>query len=110
MRHNPAIQSGKELIVTANSITAAAQLVSILAHSMVLRRPIVSKRAPVRIRPKPLHMDNTPTRDTAKASGAYTDRARSLAKLITELPTAARQEIQIKAIQKEGRQSICREV
>ena len=84
----------------------AALMVSIFAQIMVLRRPIESKRAPVRIRPKPLHTESTPTSETANASGAFTDSARSLAKLITELPTAARNEIQIKASQKEGRESI----
>lgn len=44
---------------TANKVTPAAQMVSTLAHSMVLRRPIASKRAPVRTRPKPLHTDNS---------------------------------------------------
>ena len=91
---------------TANKVTAAAQIVRILAHSMVLRRPIRSKSEPVRIRPKPLHTDNTPTRETASDSDVFTDNAKSLAKLITELPTAAKKEMQIKAIQKEGRQSI----
>ena len=106
VRHKPAIQSGREPMETASNVTAAAQMVSTLAHNMVLRRPILSKSVPVRIRPKPLHTDNTPTRDTANASEAFTDKARSLAKLITELPTAARKEMHMKAIQKEGRQSI----
>ena len=106
VRHNPAIQRGREPIDTANSVTAAAQMVSALAYSMVLRRPILSKSVPVRMRPRPLHTDNTPTRDTANDSEAFTDRARSLAKLITELPTAAKHDMHIKAIQKEGRQII----
>ena len=58
------------------------------------------------IRPKPLHTERTPTRETANDSGAFTDSARSLAKLITELPTAARNDIHIKASQKEGRANI----
>ena len=106
VKHKPAMQRGREPMDTASKVTAAAQMVSILAHNIVLRRPIVSKSVPVRIRPRPLHTDNTPTRETAKASGAFTDKARSFAKLITELPTAARQEMHIKAIQKEGRQII----
>lgn len=106
VRHKPAIQRGREPMDTAKSVTPAAQMVSTLAHNIVLRRPMESKRAPVRIRPNPLHTDNTPTRDTARASEALTDSAKSLAKLITELPTAAKKEIQINAIQKEGRQSI----
>ena len=84
----------------------AAQIVSMLEQIIVLCRPILSKRAPVRIRPKPLQIESTPTRDTANDSGAFTDNARSLAKLITELPTAARKEIHIKASQKDGRASI----
>ena len=84
----------------------AAQIVSIFAHIIVLRRPIASKRAPVRIRPTPLHTESTPTSETANASGAFTESARSFAKLITELPTAAKKEIQIKASQKEGRDNI----
>jgi hypothetical protein len=43
-----------------------------------------------------LHTESTPTKDTASASVALTDSARSFAKLITELPTAARKEMQIK--------------
>ena len=35
---------------------------------------------------------------------SLTERARSFAKLITELPTAANREMQINAIQNEGRQ------
>ena len=100
------IQSGKELKETANNVTTAAQMVNIFAHNMVLRRPMVSNKAPVRIRPKPLHIDSTPTRETANASGAFVDSARSLAKLITELPTAARNEMHRKANQKEYRESI----
>ena len=110
VRHRPIMQRGREPMDTASSVTAAAQIVSALAHSIVLRRPMVSKSAPVRMRPRPLHTDKTPTRETASVSDAFTDRARSLAKLITELPTAARKEIHINAIQKEGRQSICTEV
>ena len=79
---------------------------SIFEQIIVFRRPMASKRAPVRIRPNPLQTESTPTRDTASDSGAFTDSARSLAKLITELPTAARKEIHIKASQKEGRDSI----
>ena len=100
------IQRGKEPRVTASNVTLAAQMVNMFAHSIVLRRPIVSNRVPVRIRPKPLHMDRTPTRETANASGAFIDSARSLAKLITELPTAARNDMHKKANQKEYRESI----
>ena len=110
VRHKPAIQSGREPMDTASNVTAAAQMVSMLAHNMVLRRPMESKSAPVRMRPMPLHTDRTPTKETAKDSGASTDKARSFAKLMTELPTAARKEMQTKAIQKDGRQSICFEV
>ena len=70
----------------------------------------MSKRAPVMIRPMPLHTESTPTRDTANDSGALTDKARSFAKLITELPTAAKNEMHIKASQKEGRDNICKDV
>jgi len=94
----------------AISVTAAAQMVSALAHSMVLRLPITSNTAPVMIRPSPLHTERAPTSDTARASGAETDMARSLAKLITELPTAARKEMQMKAIQNDGRRSISADV
>ena len=110
VRHKPVMHSGREPMDTANSVTPAAQMVRPLAHSIVLRRPMESKSAPVKIRPIPLHTDRTPTKETARDSGASTDRAKSLAKLMTELPTAARKEIHTKAIQKEGRQSICFEV
>ena len=106
VRHKPIIQSGKEPKETASSVTVAAPIVSIFAQIMVLLRPIESKSAPVRIRPNPLHTESTPTRETANASGACTDSAKSFAKLITELPTAARKEIHIKANQKDGRTSI----
>ena len=106
VKHKPAIQRGKEPRLTANNVTAAAPIVSKLEQIIVLRRPMVSKSAPVRIRPKPLHTESTPTRETANDSGAFTDSARSLAKLITELPTAAKKEMHIKASQKEGRASI----
>ena len=106
VKHKPIMQSGREPMKTASKVTAEAKMVRILAHIMVLRRPMLSKSAPVRIRPKPLQTESTPTRETASDSGAFTERARSLAKLMTELPTAARKEMQIKAIQKEGRRSI----
>ena len=110
VKHKPAIQRGKDPEDTASNVTAAAPMVSRLEQIIVLRRPIASKRAPVRMRPNPLHTESTPTRETAKVSGAFTDNARSLAKLITELPTAARKEIQINASQKEGRDNICADV
>ena len=110
VKHKPATHKGREPTDTANRVTAAAQMVRILAYSIVLRRPMASKSAPVRIRPRPLQIDKIPTRDTARASDAFTDNAKSLAKLITELPTAAKKEMHTKAIQKEGRQSICAEV
>lgn len=106
VRQSPAIQSGKDTMVTAKRVTPAAQIVRMFAHSIVLRRPMVSKTAPVRIRPKPLHTERIPTRVTARDSGAFTESAKSLAKLITELPTAAKKEIQINAIQNDGRRSI----
>lgn len=49
---------------TASKVTPDAQMVSILALSMVLRRPMTSNSVPVRIRPKPLQTDKTPTRET----------------------------------------------
>ena len=110
VRHRPAIQRGKEPIDTASKVTVAAQMVITLAQIIVLRRPMRSKMAPVRIRPRPLQTDKTPTRETARDSGAFTERAKSLAKLMTELPTAARKEIQIKAIQNESLASISRDV
>ena len=110
VRHRPAMQRGRDPMETAKRVTAAAQMVRALDHSMVLRRPMASKSAPVRMRPMPLHTDSKPTRETASDSGALTERARSLAKLMTELPTAARKEMLTKAIQKEGRQSIWPEV
>ena len=103
VRHTPTIHNTREFTLTDTSTTAAAAMVSILAHSIVFLRPILSKSEPVRMRPKPLHTDSTPTRETANDSGAFTDSAKSLAKLITELPTAAKKEMQRKAIQKEGR-------
>lgn len=72
VRHNPIMQSGNEPTETASRVTVAAPIVSIFAQIMVLQRPIESKRAPVRIRPKPLHMESTPTRETANDSGAFT--------------------------------------
>ena len=100
------MHSTKELTDTAVRVTVAAQIVKIFAEIIVLRQPITSKTAPVRMRPRPLHTESMPTRDTAKASGALTDRARSFAKLMTELPTAAKKEIHRNAIQNDGRQSI----
>ena len=96
------IQRVREPMDTEIKVTKAAQMVRTLAQIIVLRLPITSKTAPVKIRPKPLQTESTPTRDTASASGASTERAKSLAKLITELPTAARNDIQINAIQNEG--------
>ena len=93
-------------MVTAKSVMPAAQMVSTLANNMVLRRPMRSKIIPIRIRPKPLQIDKTPTKVTARDSAAFTDKARSFAKLITELPTAARKDRQVNAIQKEARRSI----
>ena len=106
VRHTPIMQSAKESTDTAIRVTVAAPIVRIFAQSIVLRQPIESNRIPVRMRPTPLHIERIPTRETANASGASTDRARSLAKLITELPTAARKDMHINAIQKDGRESI----
>ena len=110
VRHTPIMQRGSAFIDTASNVTAAAQIVRIFAQIIVLRHPIISKTAPVRMRPRPLHTESIPTRETARVSGAFTDRARSFAKLITELPTAARKDIQMNAIQKDGLQSICFDV
>mgnify|MGYP002508518557 CR=1 FL=1 len=85
VRHRPAMHSGREPMDTASSVMAAAKMGKILAQSMVLRRPMASKRVPVRILPRPSQTDSTPTRETANASGAFTERAKSLAKLMTEL-------------------------
>ena len=101
---------GRELTDTAMSVVAAATIVKRFAQIIVLRQPITSKTAPVRIRPMPLQTERTPTRETAKASGALTDRERSFAKLMTELPTAAKNEIQRNANQNDGWVSICFEV
>ena len=51
VRHKPIIQSGSEFTNTASKVTPAAPMVKILAQSIVLRRPIASKIAPVRILP-----------------------------------------------------------
>ena len=110
VRHRPTIQRGRDLADTASRVIIAAKMVKALALSIVLRRPIASNTAPVIIRPNPLHTESTPTRETARDSGASTDRARSLAKLITELPTAARKLMHTKAIQNDGLHSICRDV
>ena len=104
------IHNGKELMNVAKRVTDAAQIVRMFAQSMVFLRPIASKTAPVRMRPTPLQTERTPTKETASDSGADTESARSLAKLITVLPTAAKKESVIKAIQKEGRRIICAEV
>ena len=100
------IQSTKELDITAINVTRAAQIVKILAHIIVLRQPMTSNNAPVIILPIPLQTESTPTKETAKVSGAFTESAISFAKLITELPTAARKDMHRNAIQKDGRQSI----
>ena len=97
------MHSGKELINVAKRVTDAAQIVRTFAQSIVFLRPIASKTAPVSMRPMPLQTERTPTKETARDSGADTESARSLAKLITVLPTAAKKEMVIKAIQKEGR-------
>ena len=93
------MQRGRELTLTAMSVTPAEAMVSTLAEIIVKRLPIESNTAPQIILPRPLQTDKTPTKDTARDSGAFTERARSFAKLITELPTAARKEMQIKAIE-----------
>ena len=77
-----------------------------LASSMVRRRPRVSKRAPVRMRPRPLHTASTPTRVVDRAALAPTERERSFEKEITVLPMAARKMMHRKARQKVKRRSI----
>ena len=106
VRQSPAMQRGSEPTDTESKVMPAAQSVRTLASSIVLRRPITSNTAPVRIRPIPLQTESTPTSDTASDSAASTESARSFAKLITELPTAARKEMQINAIQNDGLASI----
>ena len=106
VKHKPAMHRESEPTETAINVTVAAHIVNILANNIVLRRPMMSNKVPVRILPRPLHTDNTPTRETANDSEAFTDKAKSLAKLITELPTAAKNEMQMNAIQNEGRLSI----
>ena len=101
------IHNGKELMNVAKRVTDAAQIVRTFAQSMVFLRPIASKTAPVIMRPIPLHTDSTPTKETANVSEALTDNARSFAKLITELPTAAKKEMHRNAIQNDGLFSIC---
>ena len=106
VRHNPTMHTGSEPMVTASKVIPAAQMVKIFAHIIVFLGPNLSKTIPVSILPRPLHMERTPTKETARLSGAFTESARSFAKLITELPTAARKDMQIKASQNEREQSI----
>ena len=63
-------------------------MVRIFAAIIVNLLPIESNTAPVIILPRPLHTDSTPTNVVAKAAFAPTESAKSLAKLITEFPTA----------------------
>ena len=91
---------------TASRVTPAAAMVSTLVTIMVNRRPLTSNSAPVKMRPKPLQTLRTPTIVVANASPAPTDRERSLAKLITLLPTAPSNPRQANAIQKLTRCSI----
>ena len=103
---SPAMQRGNDPTETASRVTPAAHIVITFAQIIVLRRTIASNTAPVIMRPIPLLTDSTPTRDTASDSDAFTEIARSFAKLITELPTAARKEMQTNAIQNDGLLSI----
>ena len=109
VRQTPIMHNGNDPIETERSVTPAAIMVRIFAQTIVFFRPMASNTAPVIILPTPLHTERTPTNETANASGAFTDNAISFAKLITELPTAANKDIQIKAIQNEGRHSILEE-
>ena len=80
VRHKPAIHKGSDPIYTASNVMPAAPIVRPLAQSIVLRRPMMSKTAPVIILPMPLKTERTPTSVTARASDASTEIARSLAK------------------------------
>ena len=75
--HRPATHRGTEWTATDSSVTRAARMAAPLASSMVRRRPRVSKRAPVRMRPRPLHTASTPTRVVDRAALAPTERERS---------------------------------
>ena len=85
-------------------------MVIIFANIIVRRRPAVSNITPHIILPSPLQMDNMPTRDVAKLSAAPINIARSLAKLITVLPTAASEIVYRKNFQKVNMPSICKVV
>ena len=82
-------------------------MVRIFANSMVRFRPSLSNSAPMAMRPRPLHMESTPTSVVASAASAPTESARSRAKDITVFPTAERHTMQKKASQKEGLRIIC---
>jgi hypothetical protein len=74
---------------TAIRVTAGAAIVIALAVNMVTRRPNASNNAPDRIRPRPLHIERTPTKVVARAAAAPTESDISLAALMTVLPIAA---------------------
>ena len=76
----------------------AAIIVRMFAEIIVVFLPNLSKRIPVRIRPMPLKTESTPTSVVAREGAASTDSIRSLAKLITQLPTAVINAIQMKAL------------
>ena len=77
-------------MLTAKRVTPAAKIVRTPAEIIVNLRPRLSKTAPVIILPSPLHTARTPTSVVARLACAPTERARSRAKLITELPTAVK--------------------
>lgn len=85
------MQKERDDICTASKVTVAAVMVRMAEVIMVIFLPAASKSAPVKTRPKPLQTASTPTMVVARAVVAPTESAKSRAKLITELPTAARQ-------------------
>ena len=100
------MQSGKELTDTATNVIPVAAIVRILAAIIVNLLPIASKSAPVMMRPSPLQTARTPTSVVARAASAPTESARSLAKLMTELPAAVKQTSAKNARQKVKRRTI----
>ena len=90
VRHRPRMPVINVLVKTEISRSVGADIVTMFAKSMAFFLPARSNITPQIILPRPLNTDNTPTRVMARVSAAPIFTARSLAKLITVLPVAAR--------------------
>ena len=76
------MQRGREPRTTETRVSPAATIESRFAAIIVKRLPAASKSAPVRILPRPLQAERTPTRVVASAAVAPVESERSFAKLI----------------------------